>query len=78
MKIKVHLYTILKKYGEGRIASDGSLSLSEPISLQDLADYLNLPKKPGKTFLVNDRPRPIDFQIKDGDNVKIFGFICGG
>ena len=78
MKIKVHLYTILKKYGKGRIDQDNTLCLPDPISLHGLAAYLNIPEKPGKTFLVNDFPCPKEYLLKEGDDVKIFGFICGG
>ena len=78
MKIRVHLYTILKKYGEGKIDEDNTLCLPEPLSLQGLAAYLNIPKKPGKTFLINSSPRPKEYILQDGDVVKIFGFICGG
>jgi len=78
MKIKVHLYTVLKKYGDGKIDEDNTLSLPEPLSLQGLAAYLKIPKKPGKTFLVNCSPRSKEYILQDGDVVKIFGFICGG
>ena len=78
MKIRVHLYTILKKYGEGKIDEDNTLCLPEPLSLCGLAAYLNIPQKPGKTFLVNSSPRPKEYVLQDGDVVKIFGFICGG
>ena len=78
MKIKVHLYTILKKYGEGKIEEDNTLCLPEPLSLSGLTAHFNIPKKPGKTFLVNNSPRPKEYILQDGDVVKIFGFICGG
>jgi sulfur carrier protein ThiS len=78
MKIRVHLYTILNKYGEGKIDENNTIDLPEPLSLHELAAYLNIPQKPGKTFLVNDTPCPREYKVKDGDVVKIFGFICGG
>jgi len=78
MKIKVHLYTILKKYGKGKIDENNTIRLPEPLSLQELAAYLNIPQKSGKNFLVNDTPCPKEYILKDGDVVKIFGFICGG
>jgi sulfur carrier protein ThiS len=78
MKIRVHLYTILKKYGEGKIEEDNTLCLPEPTSLSGLMAHLNIPKKPGKTFLVNNRPRSEEYILQDGDIVKIFGYICGG
>ena len=78
MKIRVHLYTILKKYGAGKIDENNTIHLPEPLSLHGLTAYLNIPDKPGKTFLVNNTPRPKEYIVKDGDVVKIFGFICGG
>ncbi len=78
MKIKVYLYTILKKYGEGKIDSDNTVSLPGPLSLKELSAYFNFPKKPGKTFLVNNTPQTEAYIVKDGDRIKIWGFICGG
>jgi len=78
MKIRIHLYTILKKYGEGKIDENNTMRLPQPLSLQGLAAYLNIPEKPGKNYLVNNTPRPKEYILKDGDVVKIFGFICGG
>jgi hypothetical protein len=78
MKIRLHLYTILKKYGEGKIDENNTIHLPEFISLNELAVYLNIPEKPGKTFLVNNNPRSQEYRLKDGDVVKIFGFIGGG
>jgi len=78
MKIKIQLYTILKKYGEGKIDPDGTINFPGQLTLNDLAAFLNLPKKPGKTFLVNNNPRSGSYLVKEGDNVKIYGFICGG
>jgi len=78
MKITVHLYTVLKKFGNGKIDEDNSLSLPEPMSLSGLTAHLDIPKKPGKTFLVNNRPRSEDYILQNGDVVKIYGYICGG
>jgi hypothetical protein len=78
MRIKIQLYTILKKYGEGKINADGTLNLSGHLTLNGLTAFLNLPKKPGKTFLVNNSPRSGSYLLEEGDIVKIYGFICGG
>ncbi len=78
MKIRVHLYTILNKYGKGRIDENNNMVLPGPVPLGELANHLNIPEKLGKTFLVNDIPRPKEYVLKDGNTVKIFGFICGG
>jgi len=78
MKIKVYLYTILKKYGEGKIDADNIVHLPEPLSLKELSAYFEFPKKPAQTFLVNNSPHPQGYTLRDGDIVKIWGFICGG
>jgi hypothetical protein len=78
MEIKVYLYTILKKYGEGKIDADNTVRLAKPLSLKELSAYFNFPKKPSQIFLVNNAPRPQGYIVKDGDIVKIWGFICGG
>ena len=78
MKIKIHLYTILKKYGNGRIDKDNTLCFPDHLSLNELTAYLKLPEKSEKTFLVNSTPRSKEYVLKDGDDVKIFAFIGGG
>ena len=78
MKIKVYLYTILKKYSKGKIDADNTVHLPEPLSLKELSAYFKFPKKPSQTFLVNNAPRSQGYMVKDGDVVKIWGFICGG
>ena len=78
MEIKVYLYTVLKKYGQGKIDENNTVFLPEPLSLKQLSAYFNFPKKPGKTFLVNNTPQSEGYMVKDGDRIKIWGFICGG
>ena len=78
MKIKVKLYTILKKYGEGKIDENNYMNLPEPETLDGLAAYLGIPKKQGRVFLVNGSPRPKEYNLSEEDEVKILGFIGGG
>ena len=78
MEIKVYLYTILKKYGEGKIDADNTVCLPKPLSLKELSAYFKFPKKPSQTILVNNAPRSQEYVVQDGDIVKIWGFICGG
>ena len=78
MKIRVKLYTILKKYGEGKIDQNDYMSLPEHETLHGLAAYLGIPERPGKVFLVNGSPRPKEYKLSDEDEVKILGFIGGG
>ncbi len=78
MKVTVKLYTILKQYGEGKIAQDDTLSLPENQTLRGLSSYLGIPEKLGKVFLVNGMPREKDYPLHEGDEVKILSFIGGG
>ena len=78
MKIRVRLYTIFKKYGEGTIDENNNMSAPEHETLHGLAAYLGIPEGQGKVFLVNGSPRPEDYKLSEGDEVKIFGFIGGG
>ncbi|MCK4925707.1 MAG: MoaD/ThiS family protein [Spirochaetes bacterium] len=78
MEVKVKLYTLLKKYGEGKIGNDGLLSLPEDETLQGLSEYLSIPKKRGKVFLVNGMPKDAKHRLCNGDEVKILSFIGGG
>ena len=78
MKIRVKLYTILKKYGEGKIDENHYMNLAEHETLLELAAYLGIPEKQGKVFLVNGSPRPKEYRLSEEDEVKILGFIGGG
>ena len=78
MEIKVKLYTILKKYGEGKLDKNNNISISENFTLQDLISHLNIPEKPGKICLVNGYPRNSEFTLSEGDEVKILPLMGGG
>ena len=78
MEVSVKLFTTLKKYGEGKIGKNDTMQLPEHETLQGLATLLGIPEKPGKIFLVNGFPRNKEYRLKEGDVVKILGFIGGG
>ncbi len=78
MKVKVKLYTILKKYGEGKIRDDDTLTIQDNLTLEGLALHLNIPAKIGKVFLVNGYPKQREHVLQEGDEVKILSFIGGG
>ena len=78
MKVKVKLYTILKKYGEGKIDKDNNLTIPESLTLKGLISHLNIPVKMGKVLLVNGFPRDIEYELIEGDEVKILSFLGGG
>ncbi|MDD4896629.1 MAG: hypothetical protein PHS21_07685 [Atribacterota bacterium] len=79
MKVKVKLYTILKKYANGKILGDDIIILKKSTTLQGLTnDYLAIPNNIGRVFLVNNTPQGKDYILCEGDEVKIFSLICGG
>ncbi len=78
MEVKVKLYTILKKYGEGKLDKDNNISIPEHLTLQDLISHLNIPETLGKVILVNGSPRDIEFTLSEGDEVKILPLMGGG
>lgn len=78
MEVKVKLYTILKKYGEGELDKDKNISLPEHLTLQDLISQLNIPERLGKICLVNGYPQDREFTLSEGDEVKILPLIGGG
>jgi sulfur carrier protein ThiS len=78
MEVNVKLYTMLKKYGKGKIGEDGRLSLPGDETLEGLTEYLCIPKRMGKVFLVNGLPKDPTYKLCNGDEVKILSFIGGG
>jgi sulfur carrier protein ThiS len=78
MEVKVKLYTILKKYGEGKLDKDNNISIPEHLTLQDLMSHLNIPERSGNVCLVNGYPRDIEYKLSEGDKVKIFSLLGGG
>ena len=53
MQIKVQLYTILKKYGDGKIDKDNNLIIQPSLTLKDLISHLDIPEKNVSMSLVN-------------------------
>ena len=78
MKIKVKLYTILKKYGEGKIDKNSNLTIQQGLTLKDLISYLGIPEKTVSISLANGLVKKIDYKLQEGDEVKFFSYIGGG
>ena len=78
MKIKVKLYTILKKYGEGKIDKDSNLTIQQGLTLKDLISHLGIPEKTVSMSLANGLVKKIDYKLQEGDEVKFFSYIGGG
>lgn len=78
MKIKVKLYTSLKKYGDGKIDQDNDLTIQQSITLKDLISHLGIPEKNVSMSLVNGLVKKVDYMLQEGDEVKFFSYIGGG
>ena len=78
MIVKVKLYTILKKYGKGKVNKDNYVRLARSETIHGLITYLGIPEKTGKVYLVNGIPRKGQYKLSEGDEVKILAFIGGG
>ena len=78
MKIKVKLYTILKKYGKGKIDKNSNLTIQQGLTLKDLISHLGIPEKTVSMSLANGLIKKIDYKLQEGDEVKFFSYIGGG
>ncbi|MBE3085740.1 MAG: hypothetical protein IMZ64_05930 [Bacteroidetes bacterium] len=78
MKIKVKLYTILKKYTKGKVLENDTIILNKDTTLLGLSRYLNIPDNIGLIFLINNSPQGKEYRLSEGEEVKIFSLICGG
>ncbi len=79
MQIRVKLFATL-----GRFALNGTpgvpfeMELSEGATIDEVVNELKLPREEVKVFFVNGRARPVDWVLKQDDEVGIFPLIAGG
>jgi len=78
MNVKVELFTILKKYGKGKLGKDGIIDVSEECSLGMLSKLIEIPEQLAKVYLINGMPKGDSYRLRENDNVKILTFIGGG
>jgi molybdopterin synthase sulfur carrier subunit len=79
MRVKVRLFTTLVVYVPG--AKPGisfEVELLSGASLSDLMNQLNLPQSEAKIIFVNGRTQPLNYQLRDNDEVGVFPLIGGG
>lgn len=77
MKVKVNLYSTLKKYApteSGGFEPD----LDQAATIRDLTDLLGLPNQVQRVVLVNGRLAQPDKVLSEGDEVVIFPPVEGG
>ena len=78
MKIKVKLYTILKKYGNGKLNKNSDLNVQESFTLQDLISHLGIPERTVSLSVVNGVAKKTNYRLQEGDEVKFFSYVGGG
>ena len=78
MKIEVKLYTILKKYGTGKIGKDNDLTIQQSITLADLISYFKIPEGSVSLSIVNGIAEKKDYKLQEDDEIKFFSYIGGG
>ena len=88
MQVSVRLFAFLTKtvsdavlaqHPEGiRAGIPIEVALPEGSTLEDLVDYLALPREQIKVTFVNGRAQKLDYGLQPGDEVGIFPPIAGG
>jgi len=79
MQIRVKLFATLGRHAlSGAPGVAFEMELSEGATLDDVVEQLKLPREEVKVFFVNGRARPIDWPLRESDEVGIFPLVAGG
>ncbi|RJP85125.1 MAG: MoaD/ThiS family protein [Desulfobacteraceae bacterium] len=79
MRVELKVFASLAKYAAHPLLSaDGVVELPSPVSVGQIADALNIPRKEIKLIFLNGIHAQIDTAVKDGDRVGFFPPIGGG
>lgn len=83
IKIQVELFSVLKKtvarefrrkFNQG----DNTIIFDNKITVAEMLKRLSIPENLEKIVLVNEKYRNPNYELKDGDIVKIFPPVAGG
>lgn len=83
IKIQVELFSVLKKtvarefrrkFNQG----DNTIIFDNKITVAEMLKRLSIPENLEKIVLVNEKYRDPNYELKDGDIVKIFPPVAGG
>ena len=77
MKVKIKLFDGLEKYSNRKKVED-ELDLGNDADIEDLLDFLSIPKHPKKIISVNSNIKDYSQKLNDGDNIQIFQSLDGG
>ena len=75
LKIHVKMFGGVRRYIEG---GEGIVSLPEGATLTDLLQQVGIGGAEAGAVLVNDKMAKSDTELKEGDQVKIYGTMAGG
>ena len=79
MQIRVKLFATLGRHAlSGAPGVPFEMELSEGATLDDVVKQLKLPREEVKVFFVNGRARPIDWPLRESDEIGIFPLVAGG
>jgi len=80
MRVRVKLFATLRSSVVSGMApgTPFEAELCAGATLAELIDYLKLPREEVKVAFVNGRARPMDWSLREGDEVGIFPPIGGG
>ena len=76
MKLKVRLVSIFTKYAKED--AEGFTQISDPATMRDLAEHLELPIKRVRIMTINGKQGDLSAPLADGDLVYIFPPAIGG
>lgn len=79
MKVELKLFASLSVYASHpRIPADGTMELSQPLTVGGLIDDLGIPRQDIKLIFINGVHAHMESMLKDGDRLGIFPPIGGG
>ena len=79
MHVTVKLYATLRRFArDERAGTPFEIDLPDKATLLDLMDQLKIPPDETRITFVNGITQPVDFHLKDGDEVGMFPPIGGG
>ena len=77
MRVEVHLYATLRKYGP-RNGGALSMDLAEGTPVSYVLEHLGIPSDTARVILVNGRPAEPEVLLREGDRLVLFPPVAGG
>ncbi len=79
MNIQIKLFADLAKFlPEGATGKQAPLSVPENITIREVLEQLDIPRKKARLIMVNGVHKRLDYVLQEGDLLSIFPPIAGG